>query len=193
MALAKIRDRQHPMKHALLIIDVEQALCSGAEAAFDIDRVVDRINSVSTKARVAGAPVFLIQHEETEGSLQYGTGGWRLYERLAVQPEDIRVRKATPDSFHKTEPQSLLQARNVEKLAVCALQSDFCVDWTVRRALALGYPVVLVSVAHSTVDNGVPSAAEISAHHNTTLANIGSSGPRFTLTKPAEVRFDAYP
>ena len=45
MALAKIRDRQHPMKHALLIIDVQQALCSGAEAAFDIDRVVDQINS----------------------------------------------------------------------------------------------------------------------------------------------------
>ena len=89
---------------------------------------------------------------------------------LLVHPEDIRVRKNTPDSFHKTELQSLLQARNVEKLAVCGLQSDFCVDWTVRRAL--GYPVVLVSVAHSTVDNGVPSAAEISAHHNTTLANI---------------------
>ena len=49
MALAKIRDKQHPMKHALLIIDVQQALCSGAEAAFDIDRVVDRINSVSTE------------------------------------------------------------------------------------------------------------------------------------------------
>ena len=110
MALAKIRDRQHPMKHALLIIDVQQALCSGAEAAFDIDRVVDRINSVSTKARVAGAPVFLIQHEETEGSLHYGTEGWQLYERLAVQPEDIRVRKTTPDSFGCVVELSLLFA-----------------------------------------------------------------------------------
>jgi len=71
------------------------------------------------KARVAGAPVLLIQHEETDGSLQYGTEGWQLYERLAVQPEDIRVRKTTPDSFHKTELQSLLQARNVETLVVC--------------------------------------------------------------------------
>ena len=108
-----------------------------------------------------------------------------------MQPEEIRARKTAPDSFYKTELQSLLQARNLETLVVCGLQSDFCVDWTVRRALALGYPVVLVSVAHSTVDNGVFSAAEISAHHNTTLANIGSSGPRFTLTKAAEVRFEA--
>jgi hypothetical protein len=108
------------MKHALLIIDVQQALCSGAEAAFDIDRVVDRINFVSTKARVAGAPVFLIQHEETEGSLQYGTEGWQLYERLAVQPEDIRVRKTTHDSFHKTELQSLLQAGTSRRLSSAA-------------------------------------------------------------------------
>jgi hypothetical protein len=41
------------------------------------------------------------------------------------------------------------------------------------------------------VDNGVLSAAEISAHHNTTLANIGSFGPRVTLPKAAEVRFEA--
>jgi nicotinamidase-related amidase len=75
MAVAKMCDRQHPMKHALLIIDVQQALCSGAEAAFGIDRVVDRINSVSTKARAAGTPVFIIQHKETDGSLQYGTEG----------------------------------------------------------------------------------------------------------------------
>jgi nicotinamidase-related amidase len=190
MASAKIRDRQHPMKHALLIIDVQQALCSGAEAAFDINRVMDRINSVSTKARVAGAPVFLIQHEETEVSSV-------RHRRLATlrapccASGGISRSQDPPDSFHKTELQSLLQARNVETLAVCGLQSDFCVDRTVRRALALGYPVVLVSDAHSTVDNGVLSAAEISAHHNTTLANIGSFGPRVTLTKAAEVRFEA--
>jgi nicotinamidase-related amidase len=56
-------------------------------------------------------------------ALQYGAEGWQLDERLAVQPEDIRVRKTTPDSFHKTELQSLLQARNVEKLVVCFLRA----------------------------------------------------------------------
>jgi nicotinamidase-related amidase len=108
------------MKHALLIIDVQQALCSGAEAAFDIDRVVDRINAVSTKARVAGAPVFLIQHEETEGSLQYGTEVWQLYERLAVQPEDIGVRKTTPDSF--PQDRTPVVAASQERREACRLR-----------------------------------------------------------------------
>ncbi len=44
------------MKTALLIIDVQHAICVGAEAAFDIDNVVDRINQVSKRARAAGVP-----------------------------------------------------------------------------------------------------------------------------------------
>ena len=39
------------MTTALLIIDVQQALCAGPEAAFDIDGVIERINSVSAQAR----------------------------------------------------------------------------------------------------------------------------------------------
>jgi nicotinamidase-related amidase len=179
-----------PKKSALIIIDVQQALCSGDEAAFDIEAVVDRINEVAAKARAAGAPVIFIQHED-EGSVQFGTEGWQLYERLATRPEDIRVRKSASDSFHRTELQALLQSGDVGALVVCGLQSEFCVDSTVRRALALGYPVTLVADAHSTVPNGILSAAQISAHHNHTLANIGSFGPRLTATVAADVRIQA--
>jgi len=60
------------------------------------------------------------------------------------------------------------------------LQSEFCVDSTVRGALAHGYPVTLVSDGHSTLDNGALRAAQISAHHNATLVNLGSYGPKVT-------------
>lgn len=178
-----------PKKPALLIIDVQHALCTGDEAAFDIDAVVDRINSVAAKARAAGAPVIYIQHE-SDGALQVGTGGWQLYERLAVRPEDLRVRKTGSDSFHGTELQALLRAQDVDSLVVCGLQSEFCVDSTVRRALALGYPVTLVADGHSTVANGILSAAQISAHHNYTLTNIGSYGPRAEAIVAADLSME---
>jgi nicotinamidase-related amidase len=60
-----------------------------------------------------------------------------------------------------------------------------------RRALALGYEVVLVADAHSTVDNGVLSAAQIIAHHNTTLSNITSFGPRARLILAEDIRIEA--
>lgn len=179
------------MDTALLIIDVQHALCRGDEAAFDIDRVVERINTVSAAARAAGAPVVLIQHEEDEGPFQFGSEGWQLFGGLATQPGDLPLRKRATDSFHETGLQALLQQRGISRLVVCGLQSDFCVDSTIRRALALGYDVTLVADAHSTLDNAVLSAAQISAHHTATLSNITSFGHRVTAMPATEVRFGA--
>jgi nicotinamidase-related amidase len=179
------------MTTALLIIDVQQALCSGKYKAFESERVIQRINLVSANARSAGVPVVVIQHESQGGPLDYGTDGWKLAEGLKVEPSDIHVRKQATDSFHNTDLQSVLQTNGVKSLVICGLQSEFCVDTTTRRALALGYPVTLVSDAHSTMDNTVLSAAQISAHHNETLANISSFGPRVTTVPAAQVRVEA--
>jgi nicotinamidase-related amidase len=177
------------MTTALLIIDVQHALCSGEWAVFEVARVIDRINHVTQLARSAGAPVVYIQHEESDGPMVYPGDGWQLDPRLNAQPTDLYVRKTSCDSFHTTDLQSLLQARGVSQLVACGLQSEFCVDSTVRRALALGYPVTLVADAHSTMDSGGLTAAQISAHHNTTLANMQSFGPRAQVVAADQVHF----
>ena len=158
------------MNTALLIIDAQQALCSGEYEVFESRRVIDRINNVLHRARRGGAPVIIIQHEERAGPLEYGTEGWKLDPELDALPSDVYVRKKATDSFHNTELQSALQARGIARLVVCVFQSEFCVDSTTRRAFALGYPVILVADGHSTMDNGVLTAAQISAHHTKTLS-----------------------
>ena len=179
------------MTTALLIIDVQHALCSGKDEVFESERVIERINLVSRKARQAGAPVVIIQHESPGGPLEYGTDGWKLAAGLETQPTDIYLRKGAADSFHDTALLSVLHAKGATELAICGLQSEFCVDTTTRRALALGYPVKLIRDAHSTMNNGVLSAAQIAAHHNETLANITSFGPRVTLVPASEVCIEA--
>lgn len=161
------------MSTALLVIDVQQALCSGQYAAFEIGAVIERINAISAKARAAGMPVIFVQHEEEDGPLPYGGEGWQLAAGLTVLPGDARVRKTTPDSFHQTNLHQLLRERGVSDVIVCGLQTDYCVDTTVRRAFTLGYNITLVADAHTTLDNGVLTAAQIIAHHNTTLGNFG--------------------
>lgn len=175
------------MTTALLIIDVQQALCAGAYKAFEVERVIERINRVSRQFRDAGAPVVLVQHEAPDSPFAHGSTGWQLATGLEVSPDDVGLRKTTPDSFHRTELQAALQARGVKQLVICGLQSEFCVDTTTRRALALGYPVQLVADGHSTCDNGVLSAAQISAHHNHTLANMESFGPRAVPVAASDV------
>jgi nicotinamidase-related amidase len=166
------------MQTALLIIDVQQGLCEGDGQAFDIPAVIARINQVSAKARTAQAPVIFVQHESTTGYLEHGSGDWQLAGGLHIEPGDIRIRKTTPDSFHKTDLHTMLQSRGITRLIVCGMHSEFCVDTTVRRALALGYPVELVADAHTSAGNAVLTARQVIDHHNLTLGNIASFGPR---------------
>ena len=181
----------HAMPSALLIIDVQHALCHGEYAGYEADRVIANINVVADRMRASGGLVVIIQHESPTGALERGSDGWRLAQGLRVETTDVVIPKTATDSFHKTALQDTLQQRGITDLVICGLQSEFCVDTTARRALGLGYPITLVADAHTTVDNGLLTAAQISAHHNETLANITSFGPRLVAVPTAEVRFEA--
>lgn len=177
------------MTTALLIIDVQQALCSGEYECFEIARVIERINDLSARARKAGVPVVFIQHEEAGSPLAHNADGWQLAEGLDTSPNDLRVRKTTPDSFYQTNLQKLLPVQDFERLIICGLQTDYCVNATVRQALKLGYDVVLAGDAHSTVDNGNLSAEDIIAEHNKDLAHLTGSVARIDVVPAAGITF----
>lgn len=174
------------MKTALLVVDVQAGLCTGEWAAFEIDAVIGRINGAIAQARAAQALIVFIQHEEVAGPLQFGSADWQLDARLHANPDDHRVRKTVANAFHHTGLQTLLHQNDVQRLVVCGLQSEFCVDATVRGALEQGFAVALLSDAHSTVANGVLTAAQITAHHNATLAGLGGYGVAVTLARAAD-------
>ncbi|MHC8305277.1 cysteine hydrolase family protein [Pseudomonas sp. PB3P13] len=177
------------MTTALLIIDVQHALCTGDYECFEIKRVIDAINGLSAKARKAGAPVVLIQHEEESGPFVHGTPEWQLAETLVTAPQDLRVRKTTPDSFYQTPLRKLLPEQDFEQLIICGLQTDYCVNATVRQALKLGYDVVLAGDAHSTVDHGNLRAEDIIAEHNKDLARLTGSVARIDVKPAADISF----
>jgi nicotinamidase-related amidase len=164
-------------------------LCSGEYECFEIGRVINTINDLSARARKAGVPVVLIQHEEAGSPLAHGAAGWQLAEGLQTSPKDHRVRKTTGDSFYQTNLQRLVPVQDFERLVICGLQTDYCVNATVRQALKLGYDVVLAADAHSTVDNGNLTAEDIIAEHNKDLAHLTGSVARIDVVPTDEIRF----
>ncbi|MBI3372412.1 MAG: isochorismatase family protein [Betaproteobacteria bacterium] len=125
-----------PINTALLVIDVQQGLCEGEHDAFESRQVIARINKVSEKARAAAAAVIFMQHESESGYLEFGTDARQLARGLHVEPTDLRIRKTTPDSFHRTELAEVLERHAVASLEICGMHTEFCVDTTTRRALA---------------------------------------------------------
>ncbi|GAB4130468.1 MAG: cysteine hydrolase family protein [Roseiflexaceae bacterium] len=177
------------MPTAVLVIDVQQGLCEGDSAAYDCAGTIARINVVTDRARHAGVPVIFIQHESDSGYLEYGSAAWQLANGLQSHATDLRVRKRTPDSFLRTPLAELLEQHGITDLVICGMHSEFCVDTTTRRALALGYPVRLVADGHTSAGNATLHPTQVIAHHTATLANIQSFGPRVTPISHDQLAF----
>ncbi|WP_438299031.1 cysteine hydrolase family protein [Pseudomonas sp. NMS19W] len=177
------------MTTALLIIDVQRALCTGEYECHDIKRVIDTINGLSARARKAGVTVVLIQHNEKDSPLAYGAEGWQLADGLNTAPSDLHVDKTANDSFYQTNLQKLIPREDFDRLVICGLQTDYCVNATVRQAHQLGYDVELAADAHSTVDNGNMSAEDIIAEHNKDWSHLTGSVARIDVKPAAEIVF----
>lgn len=172
---------------ALLVIDVQNALCHGKGATYNALGVIDNINLVASRARQAGVPVIYIQHDTESEALRYQTEGWQLPKELENSDTDIYVRKQTSDSFKETDLKDNLDRLDIQELIICGMQTEFCVDSTLRCALSLGYTVTVIADGHTTVDNDIIPASTISKHHNCTWENITSYSARAIAINANEI------
>jgi nicotinamidase-related amidase len=177
------------MKTALLVIDVQRGLFDLEPRPFEADAVIQRINRLARSARAASTPVVFIQHECPGSPLEYHSELWSLAADLVSEPDDLFVRKTTPDSFLHTPLHDLLQTNGIGHLVICGYACEYCVDTTTRRAAALGYDVTLVSDGHTTQDKPHATAASIRAHENATLPELSSFGPVISAVPAAQVLF----
>lgn len=161
---------------ALVVIDVQQGLFSIPDyPPHDGDGLLARIAALEDRARQAGTPIQFVQHASGAGDvLEPGTPGFAFHDRIAPRAGEAVTVKRRPSAFHNTDLDETLRRAGIDHLIVCGMQSDMCVDSTVRAASALGYRITLVSDGHSTMDNGVLPAETIVAHHNRALSEFAA-------------------
>lgn len=132
---------------ALVVIDMQ---CGVVADAYEVDAVVDNINSLVDRARSASVPVIWVQHASDE--LPQGSEAWQYVDQLQRRDDEPLVHKAYGDSFEETDLESILADRRVGNLVVTGAQTDACIRSTLHGALARGYDAVLVEDAHTTED-----------------------------------------
>jgi len=151
---------------ALLVIDVQVEMFSDPNTpVFNGKQILDNIEMLIRKARNSNVPVIYIQHTAAEGAYSRGRSEWEIHPQISPCEGDIVVFKATPSSFYKTNLQDVLQSLGVERIVITGLQTECCIDTTIRHAYCLGYKVVAVADANSTFDISPLTAHQIIQHH----------------------------
>ncbi|MFI4935478.1 MAG: isochorismatase family protein [Caulobacterales bacterium] len=173
-------------KTALLVIDVQSAI---VESAYRRDAVLAAIAAMAERARAAGAAVIYLQHcHHSYPALVKGAEGWAIHPAVAPKAGDVVVEKRASDGFDDTVLAEELARLGVQRLVICGLQTEFCVDATARAAFSRGFEVVLASDAHTTGDAVTPAETTI-RHHNYALGGLAHPERKIAVVESAAVGF----
>ena len=166
-----------PARDALVVVDLQNDFCpGGALSVRDGDAIVPVVNRYLERFGDAGAPVFLTRdwhpsvtrHFKAFGGVWpphcvQGTRGAEFHPGLAPPEEAIVVSKGMdPDqdaySAFQAEDRSarpfpaVLAERDVRRLYLGGLATDYCVRATVVDALREGFEVFVLADAIAAVD-----------------------------------------
>ena len=174
------------VRTALLVIDAQTGVVDWTSADANCEQVLANIDQLLAQARRDGVPVIYVQDDDID--FPVGSPEWQINPAIAPRAGEPVVHKRACDSFYETELAEVLKARGITHLVVTGCRSQYCVDTTCRSAVARGYPVTLVSDAHTTMENGVLSARQIVAHTNRTLWGFGNAKAEITVLPTAEIK-----
>ena len=180
---------------ALVVVDLQNDFAdpSGKLAVTGGEAIIPAVNEAVHDALDAGAFVVATQdwHPETtphfakDGGIWPvhcvgGTWGAELHPSFGLPIDAPRVRKGTngedgysgftmrdPDSGEETptELEGMLRERDIERVVVCGLATDYCVKATALDAVRLGFAVTLIGQAVAAVnlapDDGDRALAEM--------------------------------
>jgi len=145
---------------ALLIVDVQQALID--EAPHEAEAFLGLLDSLLKAARSSGTAVLHVQHGGPTGDeFEPDTPGWEFHPCVRPREDEPIFGKRYNSAFKETGLEDWLRTREIGTLIVCGMQTEHCLDATIKSAFEKGFRVIVPEGAHTTLDNGDLKAPQI--------------------------------
>ncbi|KAI4112290.1 MAG: hypothetical protein LQ338_008329 [Usnochroma carphineum] len=151
------------MRVALLVIDMQEVFTSMTHEC------LPNILKLASHFKAHDYPRIFTQHGHTKeeltpplknqlvkrwgpsGSIARGSADWELMPDIAKAAHGCPiVAKNTYDAFINTNLADILKEQNIERVVVCGVMTDCCVDTTARSAFNRGFETWLVKDACGT-------------------------------------------
>lgn len=171
---------------ALLVVDVQQALVDSRP--WKAAQMLKAVHTLLQAFRRAGAPVVFVRHDDSPGpGLAYGTPGWQVARQVApVQGERVFDKKYNSAFLH-TGLGAYLKRLGVKDLVVVGMQTEYCIDATIKSAFEQGYRVLIPQGGVTTFRNGRLPARKINRlfYHRIWAGRYGEVLPTAAVIKEA--------
>ena len=121
---------------------------------YNFEGLVENVRKLIETARESGVEVIYVQHDAGEGTgFSVGDEAFEIADEVAPREGEKVFVKKINSCFGNKEFAAYLEDAKDEALMIIGLQTNFCIDATVKSAFERGYDVIIPEGSNSTFDN----------------------------------------
>ena len=136
----------------LIVIDVQKGITD--ERLYDFDGFIRNVTNIIDAARKNNVEVIYVQHDDGPGTgFSFGDKDFEIADQVAPKENEKIFIKTINSCFGNNDLANYLRESREKDLMIVGLQTNFCVDASVKSAFERGYKVIVPKGTNSTFDN----------------------------------------
>lgn len=154
----------------LLVVDTQRLITN--DSLYQFSLFESRIKELIRRARGNGVEVIFVRHDDGVGcTLTKGTDGFEIYEDFQPVSGERVFDKNVNSSFHGTGLLEYLSKKREKTIMIVGLQTEYCIDATIKCGFEHGFEMIVPENTNSTVDNTFMSAETTYRYYNQFIWN----------------------
>ena len=136
----------------LLVVDTQKLITNSD--LYNFSAFENAVKTLIAAARENNVEVIYVRHDDGNGTeLTKGTEGFEIYEGFEPKQGEKIFDKTVNSSFKDTGLLEYLKEKDVRTVVVVGLQTDYCIDATIKCGFEHGFKMIVPENANTTFDN----------------------------------------
>ncbi len=136
----------------LIVVDIQKGITD--ERLYDFETFIKNVTNIIDAARENGVEVIYVRHDDGPGSgFSFGDKDFDIADQVTPEENEKIYTKMINSCFGNADFADYLSESGEKDLMVVGLQTNFCIDATVKSAFERGYHVIIPKGTNSTFDN----------------------------------------
>lgn len=149
----------------LLVVDTQKAIVN--EKLYEFSRFAANVEKIIDMARAKNIEVIYVRHDDGAGcELTKGNEGFEIYEKFQPKKGEKIFDKRVNSAFKESGLLEYLMDKGEKDVIIVGLQTDYCIDATVKCGFEHGFNVIVPAYANTTEDNEFMSAEQSYKYYN---------------------------
>lgn len=152
----------------LLVVDAQDMIV--INELFQYETFVNNMKQLIRLARTKGIEIIYVRHDDGF-ELTKGIKGFEIFEQFAPMNEEKIFDKHVNSAFKDTGLLEYLHSKNENTIMITGLQTDYCIDATIKCGFEHGFEIVVPAYCNTTVDNEYMTAEQSYKYYNENMWN----------------------